>query len=175
MFFISSFSFKFLPGFITKFIWPLSSSFSGYLPLSIRYIILRLTAKNGDNVCLGSYVIVWNERGLVLGRGVSINAICYIEALGGCRIGNKVSIAHGVSIMTTNHTWSDKSVPIKDNKLSAGPVVVEDDVWIGCGVRILSGVDIGSRSIIAAGAVVTKDVPPGTLVGGVPAKTIKRL
>lgn len=66
-------------------------------------------------------------------------------------------------------------IPIKYNKVEKGPIVVKDDCWIGCGCRILQGVTIGTRSIIAAGAVVTKDVEPFHLYGGVPAKIIKTL
>src|SRR5690606_10684526 len=100
---------------------------------------------------------------------------CYIDANGEVEIGNNVSIAHNSTILSTNHDWSDITVPIKYNPVTYGKVLISNDVWVGCGCRILAGVHIQSRSIIAAGAVVNKNVSPKTIVGGVPAKLIKQL
>ena len=84
-------------------------------------------------------------------------------------------LAHNSTIMTTNHTWNDIEIPIKYNKTTKGPVNIDNDVWIGCGCRILSGVNIKTRSIVAAGAVVNKDIEANSLFGGVPAKLIKKI
>lgn len=94
---------------------------------------------------------------------------------GGIEIGNDVSIAHQTSILSANHTWEDESIPIKYNAVAFQPVHIENDVWIGCGCRILCGVKIHSRSVVAAGAVVCKDVESHTAVGGVPARVLKLL
>jgi acetyltransferase-like isoleucine patch superfamily enzyme len=91
------------------------------------------------------------------------------------KIGNDVSIAHQCSILTENHTWTDESLPIKYNPKAAAFVTIEDDVWLGCSARIMPGVKISRRSIVAAGAVVSSDVASRTIVGGVPAKVIKTL
>jgi acetyltransferase-like isoleucine patch superfamily enzyme len=77
--------------------------------------------------------------------------------------------------MSTNHSWSDSTLTIRDNPVSASEVSIDDDVWIGCGSRILAGVHIGTRSVVAAGAVVTQNVPSYIVVGGVPARTIKQI
>lgn len=98
-------------------------------------------------------------------------------------IGNYVSIAQHVSFLldVEHHIDTVSTFPFKvkivgsekDEAFSKGDIVIEDDVWIGYGATILSGVHIGQGAVIAAGAVVTKDVPPYAIVGGVPAKVIK--
>ena len=75
--------------------------------------------------------------------------------------------------MSTNHTWLLTDVPIKYNPVSLEKVTISDGVWIGCGARILAGVTIGNRAVVAAGAVVNKNVDNCEIVGGVPAKHIK--
>lgn len=110
---------------------------------------------------------------LSLGNNVSIHRGCYLDASGGIEVGDDVSIAHQTSILSANHTWDDPMIPIKENPVKLESVIIQNDVWIGCGCRIMSGVTVFSRSVVAAGSVVTKDVPSHTLVGGVPAKQIK--
>lgn len=86
-----------------------------------------------------------------------------------------MSIAHQTSIVSFNHRWDNTDIPIKYNDVECGEIVIEDDVWCGCGVRPLSGARIGRRAVIAAGAVVTGQVHRGEIVGGVPAKPIGRV
>jgi len=88
-------------------------------------------------------------------------------------IGNHVMIGPGTLITTVTHPLDYRRR--REYVASAQPVTIEDDVWIGGNVTLLPGVTIGQGSVVAAGAVVTKDVPPRTLVGGVPAKVIKTL
>jgi len=168
--------FKYLPKFVNFSILSLISPRDGKVFSLLRYIILKNQCSSlGDNVYIGSNVKLINVEKLKVGSNVSIHTGCYIDALGEIEIENNVSIAHSTSILSFDHTWSNPDLPIKYNELSLGKVVVESDVWIGCGVRILAGIIISQRSIIAAGSVVTKDVPSGVLVGGIPAKVIKRL
>jgi acetyltransferase-like isoleucine patch superfamily enzyme len=101
-----------------------------------------------------------------------VHSFCYIEATGGLTIGDDVSIAHSVSILTTNHNYADLDPPIRDQGVQERATTISDDVWIGCGSRILAGVTIGKGAVVAAGAVVTKDVEPYAVVGGVPARQI---
>ncbi|MDZ4177762.1 MAG: acyltransferase [Coriobacteriia bacterium] len=96
----------------------------------------------------------------------------YIEAGGGVRIGNDVSIAHGTSILSTSHQYRHEAVPIKDQGIECLETVVESGAWIGAKASILMGRTIGSGAIVGAGAVVTRDVQPGAIVGGVPAVQI---
>lgn len=90
-------------------------------------------------------------------------------------IGSHVNLAQGVVVTALNHTFSDPTQRIDQQGVSTQPVIIGDDVWIGANAVILPGVTIGRHCVIAAGAVVTKDVPDNTLVGGVPAKMIKIL
>lgn len=141
-----------------------------------RYVLLsKLGNGVGKNVSVKEDVYMHNVDMMRIGDNVSIHEMCYINACGGLSIGSNVSIAHGTSILTFNHTWDIPSLPVKYNPTRMAAVTIGDDVWIGCGVRIMAGIHIGSRSIIAAGSVVTKDVPPHTMVGGVPARVIKEI
>ena len=99
--------------------------------------------------------------------------MCYFECSGGLMIGNNVSIAHSSSILTSTHTYSDFNLPIKYNEILKKTVVIHDDVWIGCGVRILCGVHIDTRCIIGANSLVNKSVDSFSIYGGVPAKKNK--
>lgn len=149
---------------------------NGKLGLLLRYIFIsNLAQKIGDNVSIQPGVYLFNLSNLSIGNNVSIHPMCYIEAAGGISIGDDVSIAHSTTLISTNHTWENIEVPIKYNCEEFSPILIENDVWIGCGVRILSGVKLSSRSIVAAGAVVNKDVLSNTIVGGVPAKLIKNI
>ena len=168
--------FRIFPWFICSFLWALTSSFPGKFAVLIRYCLLANRTKHfGQNIYFGTNVVVKNFSNISIGSNVTIHDFCYIDAVGGLFVGNNVSIAHASSIITFNHTWSEQDLPIKYNPVEISKVVIEDDVWIGCGVRIMPGVKIGSRSIVAAGAVVTKDVPSGTLVVGVPAKVVREI
>lgn len=141
---------------------------------AVRYAALRSAAMAcGELVDIRSFVRILNPELLNMGSRISIHPFCYIDAAGGIRIGDDVSIAHGTSILSTNHTWERTDTPIRDQPVTLQPTVVENDVWIGAGCRILAGVTIGTGAIVAAGAVVTKDVPKGSIVAGVPAKVVK--
>lgn len=129
----------------------------------------------GDNVAIDQGVILLNIDKLRLGSNISINPNCYIDAGGGVEIGNNVSIATETVIISTSHTWGSEAIPIKYNPVVPKPVVICDDVWIACGVRIIGECTINQRSIVAAGAVVKGTVPSHTIVGGVPARVLKSI
>jgi acetyltransferase-like isoleucine patch superfamily enzyme len=169
-----SFLFSFIPRFLLMFLYNLCRNIGGIKGNFIRYLLIKnLADECGNNVSIEESVVLHNIQNIKIGDNVAIHPFCYIEAIGGVTIGNNVSIAHSTSIMSANHTWDDMSKPIKYNDIKTDAVRIEDDVWVGCGCRILAGVIIHRRSIVAAGAVVTKDVMSNTLVGGVPAKVIK--
>ena len=86
-----------------------------------------------------------------------------------------MNLAQGITVTALNHNFEDSSKRIDEQGVSTKPVVIGDDVWIGTNAVILPGVTIGSHCVVAAGAVVTKDIPDHTLVGGVPAKVIKNI
>lgn len=90
-------------------------------------------------------------------------------------IGSHVHLAQGITVTALNHRYDDKKRRIDEQGVSTQPVVISDDVWIGANAVILPGVTIGRHAVVAAGAVVTKDVPDYCIVGGVPAKIIKNI
>ena len=108
-----------------------------------------------------------------IGESCLLTTPLYLNASGAIEIGDRVTIGHHVMIITDNHRMSD---PLRrgGERLSA-PVKIEDGAWIGARVTILPGVTLGSGCVVAAGAVVARDVPPHTLVGGVPARHISDL
>ena len=95
--------------------------------------------------------------------------------IGPVTIGSHVNLAQGITVTALNHNFGDTEKRIDEQGVSTNPVTIEDDVWIGANAVILPGVTIGNHCVVAAGAVVTKDVPPHSLVAGVPAVVIKNI
>lgn len=95
--------------------------------------------------------------------------------IGPVTIGSHVNLAQGITITALNHNFEDKRQRIDTQGVSIKPIIIGDDIWIGANAVVLPGVSIGHHSVVAAGAVVTKDVPPHSLVAGVPAKIIKEI
>ncbi|MBQ8158202.1 MAG: acyltransferase [Prevotella sp.] len=95
--------------------------------------------------------------------------------IGPVTIGSDVNLAQGVVVTALNHNFSIKEETIGNQGVSTAQIIIDDDVWIGANAVILPGVHIGRHSVVAAGAVVTKDVPPRTVVAGVPATVIKNI
>lgn len=143
----------------------------------LRYCLLyTLIKKCGRNVYVGTNVEFKGMENLTIGDNVSIHKDSYIDAEGEIIIQNDVSIAHNTSIISTNHTWNDNSIPIKYNPMEKNKIMIENDVWIGAQCIILAGVHIYNRTIVAAGAVVTKSFKEKNIVlGGIPAKIIKQI
>jgi acetyltransferase-like isoleucine patch superfamily enzyme len=112
---------------------------------------------------------------LSIGDGTSIHLYFHCGAACSVQIGKDVLIAGRVFISDHDHEYGHPSQPPSKAGLSVAPVVIEDGVWIGEGAVVLKGVTVGKRAVIGANSVVTKDVPPFTVVGGVPARIIKRL
>ena len=107
-----------------------------------------------------------------VGRNVFVNQNCTFYDLGGLDIADDVMIGPNVSLLTSGH-------PIEPSRRRDGviakPIVIERNVWIAAGATIIGGVTVGENSVVAAGSVVTKDVPPNTLVGGNPARVIRSI
>jgi len=95
--------------------------------------------------------------------------------IGPVNIGHHVNLAQGITVTALNHNFEDSEKKIDEQGVCTTPVVIEDDVWIGANAVILPGVRVGTHSVVAAGAVVTKDVPPHSIVAGIPAKIIKKI
>lgn len=116
---------------------------------------------------------------MIIGDGSSLNYYCHIGAIDKIVIGDNVMI--GSYVLITDHahgkmTKEDLDIPVNQRRLfSKGPVIIDDNVWIGEHACIMPGVHIGRCSVIGANAVVTHDVPPYSMVAGCPAKVIKQL
>ena len=110
-------------------------------------------------------------KNIHIGENVFINSNCTMQDQGGVYIGDDVLIGHNVCLLTLNHGFE----PEKRAELHPSPIHIEDKVWIGSNATILPGVSIGKGAIVAAGAVVTRDVEENTIVGGVPARLIKKI
>ena len=104
-----------------------------------------------------------------LGKGVMIMNNCLMMARGGITIDDNTMIAANVQLISNNHDLHDRMI------LTCKPVHICENAWIGAGATILPGVTVGKNAVVAAGAVVTKDVTPNTIVGGNPAKFIKNI
>ena len=128
----------------------------------------------GRKSVIESYCCINNAVGdVTIGDHTRIGIHCTV--IGPVSIGNNVNLAEGITVTALNHNYEDVTRRIDEQGISTKPVVIGDDVWIGANAVILPGVTIGRHVVVAAGAVVTKDVPSFTLVAGVPAKVIKEL
>lgn len=128
----------------------------------------------GRNSVVESFCCINNAVGdVVIGDYTRIGLNNTI--IGPVTIGSHVNLAQSIVVTALNHNFSDPKQYIDEQGVSTMPVVICDDVWIGANAVILPGVTIGEHSVVAAGAVVTKDVPGGCIVAGVPAKIIKKI
>lgn len=133
-------------------------------------------------------------RRFVLGRRSVVESFCCINnavgdviigdntriglhttVIGPVKIGDNVNLAQGIVVTALNHNFTDCTKRIDEQGVSTAKVTIGNDVWIGANATVLPGVTIGNHCVVAAGAVVTKDVPSYSLVSGVPAKILKKL
>ena len=132
----------------------------------------------------GAVLTAWDRHGnerftprIIIGKNVSIGSDCHISAINLIKIGDNVLTGKKVTIIDNSHGKSELiglAIPPALRVLfSKGPIQIDKNVWIGDKVTILSNVHIGENSIIGANSVVTQDVPPNCVVGGIPAKVIK--
>ena len=126
----------------------------------------------GQNSVIEDYAVVNNGMGHVhIGDKTFVGL--YSVVIGPITIGNNVIIAQHVVLSGLNHGYEDITMPIKDQPCTTTEIVIEDECWIGANAVVTAGVRIGKHSVVAAGSIVTKDVPPYSIVGGNPAKLLK--
>ncbi len=128
----------------------------------------------------GAVLHVYNFRdlphaGIKIGRDGLIGEFCVIRGPGGVTIGDRVYLSPNVHMYSSNHVFDNPDVCFIDQGVTTKGIVIEDECWIGAMVVILDGVTLGKGCVIAAGAVVTEDVPPHCLAAGVPARVIRDL
>ena len=151
----------------------LSSCGRGFNPLLPIMIVGGENIIIGNNFrSLGPTFLFTTEGHMVIGDNVFLNTNVQISAsVGTVKIGNDVLIGPNVVILAADHGLSSTSL-IRTQKNVSGTVIIEDDVWIGASAVILKDVRLGKGCVVAAGAVVTKDTEPYSIVGGVPARKI---
>ncbi|MEY8411652.1 DapH/DapD/GlmU-related protein [Lachnospiraceae bacterium 62-26] len=141
-----------------------------HTPAEIREIMGRLIGKKVDD-SFRMFPPFYTDFGknITIGKDVFINSGCHFQDQGGIWIGDGTLIGHNVVLATINHALN----PEENRKNHYAPITIGAHVWIGSNAAILPGVTLGDWAVVAAGAVVTQDVPPRTVVGGVPAKVLK--
>lgn len=128
----------------------------------------------GDYSVVESFACINNAVGdVIIGDHTRIGL--HNTIIGPVTIGSHVNLAQGITITALNHNFDDSEKRIDQQGISTKEVVLEDDIWVGANAVILPGVTIGKHAVVAAGAIVTKDVPPHSLVAGVPAKVIRQI
>ena len=128
----------------------------------------------GDYSVIESFACINNAVGdVMIGDHTRIGL--HNTIIGPVTIGSHVNLAQGITVTALNHNFEDSEKRIDEQGVSTSTVIIEDDIWIGANAVVLPGVTIGHHSVVAAGAVVTKDVPPHSLVAGVPAKVSKQI
>lgn len=139
-----------------------------------KVTLLRIMgAKIGENIFIYPGVWITPGRNLTIGNHVDLAKDVLITTSGGVFIGDRTLIGYRTQILSSNHTIPPIGEPFPVSGDSFAKIIIENDVWIGANCIITAGVKIGYGSVIAAGSVVTKDVPPNSIVGGVPAKLIR--
>lgn len=129
----------------------------------------------GDHILIGRHTILsCNQAVITAGDYLSIGPFCFFACKGRIDIGSNVAIGSGSHIMAGGHATDDPDVPIVRQPRVAKGIIIEDGVWIGSGTVVLDGVRIGTGSIVGAGSVVSRDVPPWTLVLGNPARVVQK-
>lgn len=141
-----------------------------HTPEEIREIMGRLTGKKiDDSFRLFPPFYTDFGKNITIGKDVFINSGCHFQDQGGITIGDGSLIGHNVVLATINHDLA----PSRNRKNHYAPIKIGSHVWIGSNTTVLPGVTVDDWAVVAAGAVVTKDVPASTVVGGVPAKILK--
>ncbi len=132
--------------------------------------------KTGNRGKIRHYTILFGstEKPLTIGDDFFIGTHCYLNGIGGLTIGNRVTIAHGSMLFTDSGPNTSPELQ-KSFPISAAPITIGNDVWIGARCTILPGVTIGDRCVIGAGSLVNADVAEGSVVAGTPASMIRKI
>ncbi len=143
--------------------------------LSVDGVVIgnNVTIKSGGIInCTG--ILAEFGQGLIIEDNVGISERCYIQVRGSVRICSGAILGPNVSIFSENHNFDNENIDIRLQGVKRRGVIIGSGCWIGGGATITDGVCIGKNSVVAAGAVVTADVPDGAVVGGIPARILHR-
>ncbi len=133
-----------------------------------------ITLGERNQIMQGVHFETGYEGNVILGDDCYVGPFTILNGFGGLTIGDNALIGGHCHLVAGNHNFDDLTRPMNAQGISSAGIVIEDDVWLGGGVTVLDGVRIGRGSIISAGAVVTHDVEPFNIMGGVPAKLIRK-
>lgn len=135
----------------------------------------------GNNVTIREHTIIECTgvlrhlgEGITIGDNVGISQYCFIGARGFIRIGNDVQIGPRVTIYSEDHNFEDPGRLMREQGVRRSGIIIESDCWLGAGSTILDGVTVGQGSVVAAGCVVTKTVPPYSVVAGIPGRVLHK-
>ena len=143
-----------------------------HTPEELRALVTELTGNApGEGFCLFPPIYTDFGKNLFFGKDVFVNSACCFQDQGGIYIGDNCLIGHQVVFASLNHLLD----PARRASMQPAPIRLGKNVWVGSHATILAGVTVGDNAVIAAGAVVSKDVPPNTVVGGVPARILKTI
>jgi acetyltransferase-like isoleucine patch superfamily enzyme len=138
----------------------------------LRFIFVKPFIRHMGKVRIREGVTFWYPYRIHLADNITLNELVYLSGYGTLLIENGVRIGHRTSIITSDHRFDNREIPIRHQGIEPGKVHIESDVLIGCNVTILKDVTIGKGAVIAAGSVVTENVPRYAIMAGVPAKKI---
>jgi maltose O-acetyltransferase len=145
-------------------------SFVGF---GLRYLLYRCLFARLDGFCFvypGAYLT--HTYGIRAGRNLHVNGGAFFDGRGGLTLGENVLVGPNTVLLSSQHHWSDPSLPIVLQGHRLAPTTIGDDVWIGANVVVTPGVTIATGTVIGAGSVVTADTAPYAIVAGVPARQI---
>ncbi|MDR3594805.1 acyltransferase [Clostridium sp.] len=135
----------------------------------------KLIIGNNSYISDNARLIVHDNSELIINEGVYVSISTIITSNSKVTIGADTIIAHNVTIIDTNHNYSNLNLSIKEQGATVKPINIENDCWIATGAVILPGVNLGRHCIVAANAVVNKSFEAASVIGGVPAKILKKL
>jgi acetyltransferase-like isoleucine patch superfamily enzyme len=139
-----------------------------------RYFVLKIFCKKMESWWIRAGTNFFFPENISIGRRVSINDNVFMNGAGGVEIHDDSGVAYGSALISEDHETGDLDVPIRDQPKIPGKITIESDVWVAANCTILKGVTIGKGSIVAAGSVVTRSVPPYSVVGGNPARVMRK-
>ncbi len=150
-----------------------------FLPTPIgeifRFLVLRMFCEKVQSLWIRPGTAFFFPENISIGRRVSINDNVYLDGYGGIEFGDDSGVAYGSALISEDHVIENPDILIKEQPKIPGKITIGKNVWIASNCTILKGVSIGEGSVVAAGSVVTRSIPPFTLVGGNPARVIRRI
>jgi acetyltransferase-like isoleucine patch superfamily enzyme len=155
--------------------WPaaLLRPIPGFLGAVLRWAYCRLTFARLDGFCfIRPGARIHYSCGMSVGRNLHLNGGTFLDARGGLTLGNDVLIGPNAVLLSSQHHWRDPSLPIVVQGHEMAPTSIGDDVWIGANAVVLPGIRVATGTVVGAGAVVTEDTQPYSIVAGVPARSM---